>query len=99
MDKCLVEGCDSNVRYKGMCGKHYKRAWRHGSPLIALIEHSNAGKICSTKDCNNPVKSKGRLCDACRCRFQRKGYVERDRREAGTGTFNKRGLLGFHHRW
>lgn len=28
--KCLVETCNSTVKSKGYCSKHYKQMWRHG---------------------------------------------------------------------
>lgn len=30
--ECKIEGCSSSAFCKGMCQKHYHRAWKHGTP-------------------------------------------------------------------
>jgi len=34
---CGVDGCETPAKHKGLCGKHYKRQWRHGEPTKILI--------------------------------------------------------------
>ena len=48
---CSVAGCDARAKYRGMCGKHYKRMWRHGSPLaVQLVQHT-PDSICIVEGC------------------------------------------------
>src|SRR5687767_16039746 len=40
---CSVEGCDANARARGLCNKHYLRAWSAGvldqvAPLPSRVE-------------------------------------------------------------
>jgi hypothetical protein len=40
---CRVHGCESTVKAKGLCRKHYLRQWRNGSPLILKRGLSGTG--------------------------------------------------------
>lgn len=81
---CSVVDCMSPAKHKGLCGKHYKRLWRHGNVETRLIREYAAHELCSTPNCSNKPARKGR-CHACAIRFSRKGYVERDRAPHGEG--------------
>lgn len=82
--QCEVEGCTLPVKYKNMCGLHYKRWWRHGDPLHAETRRYDAQSVCATEDCNGRPRSKG-LCNGCRVRLYRKGHTGRDRARNGEG--------------
>lgn len=34
--KCAIEDCNTEAKYGGLCGMHYKRQWRHGDPAKTL---------------------------------------------------------------
>jgi hypothetical protein len=37
MDACSISGCESEVRSRGLCGKHYQRWRKHGDPLAVGV--------------------------------------------------------------
>jgi hypothetical protein len=71
--KCKVDGCDSPVRYVGLCGKHYKRKWRHGDPKKTLII-MHEGERCNVQNCDKPAEI-GFLCRMHNQREVRYGRV------------------------
>lgn len=69
---CSVSGCITQARYKGMCGKHYKRQWRHGDPKTSLIDMEPKTDKCSNGDCNNTIYTRqSGLCKICLQRLTR----------------------------
>lgn len=58
--KCKVKGCDSPIKSRKMCEKHYARWRRTGTSTIK----TNYGRIknCIVIDCDNPHKALG-YCD------------------------------------
>ncbi len=53
--------------------------------------------MCSVEGCNSKVRSRS-LCSMHYTRMRRKGTVESNRRDKGTGTFSKKGYLTFRGR-
>lgn len=64
---CSVIDCNEFVKYKGLCGKHYKRQWRHGNPNVTLIK-MHEGSLCEVLECSR-VASK---CGLCTLHYTRK---------------------------
>lgn len=89
--KCCIEGCESPVKHRNMCGKHYKREWRHGNANKTLI-NMNESAICSVEDCNNPAKNKT-LCKLHYTRFWRYGRTELIRVENGGRSLSSAGYI------
>lgn len=58
---CSVEGCNRLSKYKGMCGMHYKRQWRHGD-----VDYCD--------DRTKPVNLEKCLVEGCELRGATKGY-------------------------
>lgn len=83
---CSVPGCDAQVKYKGLCGKHYKRQWRHGDPEATLINMSGFRDKCAVAECNEGVRypSTG-MCNKHHTRLTRYGRTNRQRAEHGLG--------------
>ena len=42
---CSVDGCGRRTEAKGLCDKHYKRQYRHGSPLALKRREKGTGTI------------------------------------------------------
>jgi hypothetical protein len=80
---CSVGECQNPVRYKGMCGKHYKRWWRHGNPDHTDIVMHNGTK-CSVEDCSRAATIKD-LCSMHNTRQQRYGRTNNIRADKGMG--------------
>lgn len=51
---CVIEGCESEARTRGWCGKHYARWLKHGDP-----QHERVQPTCSIEDCGNPAHTRG----------------------------------------
>lgn len=81
---CEVEGCKSPVKYQMLCGKHYKRKWRHGDPEKSVLNMD--GGSCCVEGCGRPRKHSDGLCAVHWHRQRRYGRYERIRQPAGTGT-------------
>lgn len=81
---CLAPDCSRKAKTRmGYCIMHYKRVMRNGTTETTLRQYKeHKCEFCKTE--HGPFR-KG-LCNACRVRLQRKGYVERDRAVNGTGT-------------
>jgi len=56
---CSVEGCDQEVRAKGLCPAHYQMNRKHGR--LHRVIGVNEGKNCSWENCTN----KARACGFC----------------------------------
>lgn len=92
MNKCSVHDCSRPIKYKGLCGMHYKRQWRHGKPEITVIapKGSNIGKICCVDNCKQEVHGQ----DLCKLHYIRKwryGRTSLIRNENGTGGVTTQG--------
>src|SRR5882757_5222555 len=81
--KCCIEGCEAPVKYTNLCGKHYKREWRHSSAYKTLI-NMNEGALCVVEDCTRPAKNK-KLCKMHYTRFWRYSRVENINADKGSG--------------
>jgi HNH endonuclease len=86
MNKCLVEGCESRVKWRGLCGKHYKRQWRHGDPTKTLIDMDRKPFNCKVEDCGTQGRYPATMmCHAHHIMFIRYGRTERIVAEHGNG--------------
>lgn len=48
MSKCSVADCpNTKIKARGLCPKHYGRAYRHGSPHITLVKPPDRGNRTS----------------------------------------------------
>ena len=77
MRTCEIDGCDEKHRSKGMCEKHYHRAWKHGDPLkVGIVfekrEHEKWCPPCEawlpkSKFSQSSVRSDGLqgICKSC----------------------------------
>jgi hypothetical protein len=89
MNKCSVDNCNSSIKYKGLCGKHYKRQWRHGDPNKTMIDMTS--RICCAQDCTNPANNSYDLCRTHYSRLSRGGHTGLNRRANGAGSVNRDG--------
>jgi len=60
---CSVDGCDTQSRTTGLCGRHYQRMRNHGSPAAPGIEERQAGGECAIGACARRSHAMG-LCVA-----------------------------------
>lgn len=81
--KCLIESCSASANHKGLCGKHYKRQWRHGDPNKTLI-HMHEGERCCVIACARPAAKK-HLCKMHYNRLWRYGRTDNIRAPGGQG--------------
>lgn len=91
---CSVEGCEREVKYKGMCGMHYKRYWRHGNPQVTFtIADPQRYKQCIVDDCDNVVGEHGAkgYCAAHYNRFYKYERLHRVIAPKGSGTIDSNG--------
>ncbi len=92
MNKCSVDECERNARYKGLCTMHYKRAWRHGDPSITLIKMNRKPFYCVVPGCGElgryPVTS---MCHMHHIRMTRYGRIDRIKAHDGEGVINSAG--------
>ena len=58
---CMVDGCERPVHGNGMCGAHWNRNARHGSPTGGSPDREPRGLSCSEPGCDLPAKAR-RLC-------------------------------------
>jgi len=76
---CSVENCESQIKAKGYCGKHYTRFRNHGDPLFSKLDR-NHSETCKIDGCNKKYISKG-FCSIHYRRFNEYGnplYVEKE---------------------
>jgi len=91
---CSIDDCARPVKYKGMCGLHYKRWWRHGNALTTFtIKDPVSHKKCAVEDCNNLVGLSGAkgYCSAHYQRIRDYGRTERIIAARGEGTTDSNG--------
>lgn len=86
---CSITDCSAPVKYGGMCGKHYKRWWRHGDPSV-VVHSMEQLKTCSVAECNSKPKANN-LCDKHYQRMRLTGKLELSRNENGMGGVNSAG--------
>ena len=88
---CKIEGCLRLAKYRGLCGKHYKRQWRHGTN-IKLIDMEPKTAKCSVEDCSAVVfTNKSGLCKLHYTRFLRYGRTHNILASDGAGSINAAG--------
>src|SRR5437879_6088057 len=88
---CSVEGCNRDIKYKGMCGMHYKRLWRHGNVSTSIIPHKLEEIRCQTEDCTNIIEHSSGYCKIHRQRFHRYGRHYNIIAPRGAGGFDSNG--------
>lgn len=81
--KCSVADCNAPIKYKGMCGKHYKRMWRHGDPKVAFIVKAYGDTKCEVEGCDRVAQAIG-YCSKHYQRLMRTGRLHLIRAENGT---------------
>lgn len=88
MNKCSIDGCANAIKYRGLCGKHYKRQWRHGDANFTAIAErgANAKTLCLTAGCEERPIARG-LCNGCRIRLKRNGSTDRKRAKNGESDY------------
>lgn len=93
---CLIEGCNSPMKYKGFCSKHYKRLWRHGDPEKTLISSSEDIEFCKAPNCDELARYVATgLCNTHHQRVTRYGRFDRIRGIKGSGSRNSDGYKVF----
>lgn len=55
--ECYMLNCGRPAVSKGLCGRHYSREWRYGSPEVT--SRQEMGDTCSVADCTDPTYGKG----------------------------------------
>lgn len=78
---CLVEGCSTAARARGLCGAHWQRWSKHGHPLgpghgewtPPTAERTRA--TCTVADCGKAAKGRG-LCQMHLSRLIRTGTTD-----------------------
>ena len=84
---CRVEGCNTPVKYAGLCGKHYKREWHHGNATKTLIDMEPKIAECSVENCKRVViTNKSGLCKMHYIRVLRYGRTHNILADDGSGT-------------
>lgn len=69
---CSVQGCESQVRCKDLCNKHYLRFRNHGDPLKRLKPEGK--QSCTAPECMAYAHTKG-LCVKHSMRMRRTGSI------------------------
>lgn len=89
---CIVEDCEEKTKYKNMCGKHYKRKWRHGNPEFTMIDMTPKIELCKIEGCKNVVLThETSLCKLHYQRHHRYGRTENIISARGKGSLNNAG--------
>lgn len=75
---CSVEGCDQRIRHEGLCGKHWHRWNKYGTPYICRYSGKTAGqyprRICALISCGRGAS--GIYCNMHGIRLYRHGSTE-----------------------
>ena len=89
---CKVEGCGRPAMTRRLCGKHYKRLWRHGD-----VNHCETPEYTGLEKCINPdcgaLATIAGLCHACYQRANRTGSLVRSIAPKGSGTTTAAGYV------
>lgn len=85
---CWADDCETEAKYLGLCGKHYKRMWRHGN--VNTIAGYAPGQTCSVEGCDKPVRAND-MCQIHRARMYRRGTTHDTRAPNGAGTITTAG--------
>lgn len=82
---CSAQGCNEHVKYIGLCGKHYKRQWRHGDASRTLIRPKGTRSLecCAVPGCGKPLKCLD-LCNTHHTRLTRYGRLEKIMADQGS---------------
>lgn len=60
MVTCYADGCDQEVRARGLCGKHYYRLQTYGDPNFKVVERNYSRREgCSVEDCPKSHYARG----------------------------------------
>lgn len=59
---CSVEGCETPIKCKGLCSRHYQRLNIHGDPLGGGFDRVRPVSICSVAGCSGVVDGRGLCC-------------------------------------
>lgn len=88
---CEVSNCDNRAHIRSLCGKHYARYLRHGSPTGGRApRRTKPQKICNLTGCAHPVVARG-LCNAHYSQWKSHNFSEvRLPRLATRNQVNKR---------
>lgn len=83
---CIIEGCKVKAKYKSLCGKHYKRQWRHGNANKTLINMERESFNCCVEGCKKigryPITM---MCHPHHTMFKRYGRTDREKAKFGEG--------------
>lgn len=91
---CSVEGCDRPIRYKGMCGMHYKRAWRHGDPNKTYTPTRGFERAqCIVEECEAVANYGNGMCALHYQRFNRYGRTHNIIAPKGTFSITNAGYI------
>lgn len=90
---CSVADCNNPSKYKGLCGMHYKRQWRHGDVNKTTTPRKLESIKCSVIDCENLISHSCGLCKKHEQRFRRYGRLENILGNKGDGHINSQGYV------
>ena len=88
---CSIKDCNQPAKYKGLCGMHYKRQWRHGDTSISIIPHRLTKIKCYVEDCDNVISGSNGLCKLHDQRMRRYGRLENEIMPKGAGGIDYNG--------
>ena len=87
MNKCSISECSQPSKYKGMCGMHYKRWWRHKDVNKVITPKNFTRSTCSIEGCmRDTYASNTTLCKMHYLRQYRYGRTYNIIADKGTGT-------------
>ena len=72
---CSVVDCPRPVKGRGLCDKHWKRWWRHGTTELTRVPGAKR-KRCSVEGCERVADARG-LCPSHYYRWWRYGDQHR----------------------
>lgn len=88
---CTIDGCEKPIKYRSMCGMHYKRAWRHNDPNFVAVVNKLPDEICKVENCTDKITHSAGLCKLHEQRFRRYGRLENIIAPKGAGGFDSQG--------